>query len=101
VVVSVSRHMPRPAPPDTKPVWERVVPGVGRVFMNGVISRRGRPSYLLRVDVTGRNVSIICLIMADGSVGQWFFDWEKRSEELRPVVAEAGEFILAHHVLGS
>jgi len=93
--------MPRPAPPDTKAIWEREVPGVGRVYMNGSVHRSDGKSYLIRVLTEKKNPSIVCLVMADGSVGRWYFDWRQREAEVRQVLEEAREFILAHHVLGS
>lgn len=93
--------MPRPAPPETKPIWQRDIPGVGLVYMNGSVYRNGRKSYLLRILVEESNPSIVCLVEADGSVGRWYFGWRKREAEVSAVLEEAREFILAHHVLGS
>lgn len=93
--------MPRPAPPNTKAIWERDVPGVGLVFMNGSVVRDGKKSYLLRVLEDGKNPSIVCLILVDGSVGKWYYGWGAREPKVQSALEEAREFVLAHHVLGS
>ncbi len=101
--MSVARGlvMPRPAPPDAKAVWRRDVPGVGLVYFNGSVLRERKKSYLLRVSSDGKNDSVICLMLPSGSVWKWYYGWGAREEELRPVLEEAREFVLAHHVLGS
>jgi hypothetical protein len=69
--------------------------------MHGAVFRKEGKSYLLRVDVPEKNMSVACLIMPDGSVRKWYFDWEARETEIRPVLEEAREFVLAHHILTS
>ncbi len=69
--------------------------------MHGAVFRKEGKSYLLRVSAEGKNASVACLIMSDGSVRRWFFDWEKREAEIRTVIEGAQEFVLAHHVLTS
>lgn len=93
--------IPRPAPPGSKIEWEKTVPGVGRFYLHGAVFRTGGKSYLLRVSAPGKNDSVACLITPDGSVKQWYFDWEGRREEIREVLEGAREFVLAHHILTS
>jgi len=99
--VSLPMRVPRPPPPNTKPVWEVRIPGLGRFYINGAVTRGGRRTYTLRSEEDGRNQSAVCSIGTDGSVIQWYFSWESREEEMSAVLSGAREFVLAHHVLGS
>jgi len=92
---------PRPAPPGSKIEWERTIPGVGRFYIHGAVFRKEGKSYLLRVEVPEKNMSVACLIMPDGAVRKWYFNWEAREAEIRSVIEGAREFVLAHHVLTS
>jgi hypothetical protein len=92
---------PRPAPPGSKIEWERTIPRVGHFYIHGAVFRKGWKSYLLRTKIVDMNTSVVCLIMTDGSIRKWYFDWKSREAEIQSVIEGAREFVLAHHVLTS
>lgn len=93
--------IPRPAPPGTKIMWKRTAPGIGHFYIHGAVFRKEGKSYLLRVSSPERNDSVACLMMPDGSIRNWYYDWEQRAEEIHSVLEEAKKFVLAHHILTS
>lgn len=99
--VRARQKLPRPAPPSQKTIWEKQVPGWGRLFCYGAVERGGRPSYLIRRERTGsENSTVVVLIGTNGKVREWYSDWsEKADRALKDAIREAGDFLLVHSVM--
>ncbi len=98
--MTVRHRVPKPPPPNTPPIWEMDVPGLGRFYINGALFRKLTRTYLIHSAADGdRNNTAVCLIRPDGSVETWYPPWEGRRSEIEPVIQGAREFVLAHSVM--
>jgi len=97
------QKLPRPASPSQVAIWERDVPGFGRVFCNGAIERKGQTSYLIRRSRTGtENSTAVVLLGTNGKIREWYSDWKERATPaLKEAIREAGNFVVVKSVMDS